>query len=158
LLPDEEKLAMGMTRLLVMLGLGWLMVGCSSKYEGFTLPPGDAARGQAAFVHFRCYDCHRVVGVELPVGEEPNQAIVELGGKVGRVRTYEDLVTAIINPSHRLAQGYSPSLVAQDGKSRMTNYNEVMTVAQLIDLVTFLQGHHHLRIPEPTKYPNYYMP
>ena len=149
---------MRMIRLFAILGLAALSVGGSTKYEGFTLPPGDAERGQAAFIHFRCYDCHRVVGVELPVGEEPNQVIVELGGKGNRLRTYEDLVTAIINPSHRLAQGYSPSLVAQDGKSRMTNYNEVMTVAQLIDLVTFLQGHHDLRIPEPTKYPSYYTP
>jgi len=134
------------------------LVGCSGKYEGFTLPPGDAARGQAAFVAFRCYDCHRVSGVELLVGEEPDQVIVELGGKVARVRTYDDLVTAIINPSHRLAQGYSTSLVAQDGKSRMTVYNDAMTVAQLIDLVTFLQGHYELRVPEPTTYPHYYMP
>ena len=147
--------------LLVAVAVGALvavLVGCSGGYEGFTLPAGDAARGQAAFVTFRCYDCHRVAGVDLPVGEAPDQAIVELGGKVDRVRTYDDLVTAIINPSHRLAQGYSPSLVAQEGKSRMTVYNDVMTVAQLIDLVTFLQGHYELRVPAPTSYPNYYTP
>ncbi len=139
----------------------WLVAalcGCSSSYEGFTLPPGDAKRGQEAFVTFRCYDCHSVSGIEMPIGEEPDQAIVELGGKVDRVRDYDDLVTAIINPSHRLAQGYSPSLIAQDGHSRMTNYNEAMTVAQLIDIVTFLQGHYELRMPEPTAYPRYYMP
>lgn len=135
-----------------------VLVGCSGGYEGFTLPPGDAARGQAAFVAFRCYDCHTVSGVELPAGEERDQAIVELGGKVERVRTYDDLVTAIINPSHRLAQGYAPSLVAHEGKSRMTVYNDVMTVSQLIDLVTFLQSHYELRIPSPTTYPPYYMP
>ena len=145
-------------RLLVLLGVGALLVGCSSGYEGFTLPPGDAARGQATFVAFRCYDCHRVAGVELPAAEEPDRVVVELGGKVDRVRTYDDLVTAIINPSHRLAQGYTPSLVAQDAKSRMTNYNDVMTISQLIDLVKFLQGRYELRIPEPTPYPNYYGP
>jgi hypothetical protein len=149
---------MSTTRWLALLGLGAFLVGCSSGYEGFTLPPGDAARGQAAFVAFRCYDCHRVAGVELPVGEERDQVIVELGGEVDRVRTYDDLVTAIINPSHRLAQGYTPSLVAQEGKSRMTVYNDVMTVSQLVDLVTFLQGHYELRAPDPTKYPNYYTP
>ena len=156
MLPGEEGFAMVTTRRLVMLGLAACLIGCSGEYEGFTLPPGDAARGQAAFVAFRCYDCHRVAGVDLPAGEEPNQVIVELGGKVDRVRHYDDLVTAIINPSHRLAQGYTPNLVAQDGKSRMTVYNDVMTVAQLIDIVTFLQGHYELRAPEPTNYPNYY--
>jgi len=149
---------MGTIRLLATMGLGALLVGCASKYEGFTLPPGDATRGQETFVTFRCYDCHRVAGVELPAGEERDQVIVELGGEVDRVRTYDDLVTAIINPSHRLAQGYTPDLVAQEGKSRMTNYNDVMTVTQLTDLVTFLQGHYELRIPEPTAYPKYYGP
>jgi hypothetical protein len=155
-----KEIAMNSTRWLVVAAvLGVLvavLMGCSGGYEGFTLPPGDAARGQAAFVDFRCYDCHRVAGVDLPVSEEPNQVVVELGGKVDRVRTYDDLVTAIINPSHRLAQGYTPNLVAEEGKSRMTVYNEVMTVAQLTDLVTFLEEHYELRTPDPTKYPVYY--
>jgi L-cysteine S-thiosulfotransferase len=149
---------MNTTRLLVLMGMGACLAGCSSKYEGFTLPQGNAERGKADFVAFRCYDCHRVSGVDLPTSEEPNQVIVELGGEVARVRDYDDLVTAIINPSHRLAQGYTPSLVAQDGKSRMTVYNDVMTVSQLIDLVTFLQGHYELQTPPSTSYPMYYGP
>jgi len=127
---------MGATRGLALLGLGAFLAGCSNAYEGFTLPPGDAARGKEAFVAFRCYDCHTVSGVELPAGEEPDRVIVELGGEVERVRTYDDLVTAIINPSHRLAQGYTPSLVAQDGKSRMTVYNDVMTVSRRVVCVS----------------------
>lgn len=134
--------------------------GCASQSDrSFTLPPGDAARGQEAFLHFRCYDCHQIEGVEMPVSEESNQVIVELGGKVDRLRSYEELVTGIINPSHRLAQGYSKELVSHDGKSRMTVYNDVMTVSQLADLATFLQGHYKLRPFEPTHYPDfYYMP
>jgi len=140
------------------LGVGALLAGCSRGSDGFTLPPGDAARGRTVFVAFRCYDCHRVEGVDLPVGEEPNQVAVELGGKVDRVRTYDELVTAIINPSHRLAQGYTHDLVARDGKSRMTVYNDVMTISQLIDLVTFLQDHYELQVPDSTMYRNYYTP
>lgn len=135
-----------------------LLAGCSSGYEGFTLPPGDAARGKDAFIHFRCYDCHTVSGAEMPAGEERDQAVVELGGEVARVRTYDDLVTAIINPSHRLAQGYAKELVARDGKSKMTVYNDVMTVSQLVDLVTFLQEKYELRTPLTTPYPHYYGP
>jgi hypothetical protein len=131
------------------------LAGCSAQDAGFTLPPGDAERGQAAFVKFRCFDCHQVEGVTLPPGEQPNQVVVQLGGKVDREKTYADLVTGIINPSHRLAPGYDPSLVAQDGQSRMTVYNDAMTVAQLIDIVTFLQQHYELRPYEPTPYPQY---
>jgi hypothetical protein len=133
-------------------------VGCAAEDKEFTLPPGDAERGQAAFVKFRCFDCHVVDGVDLPPGEEPGQVMVKLGGKVERLREYGDLVTAIVNPSHRLAKGYTSSLVADDGKSRMTVYNDVMTVSQLIDIVTFLQAHYELRPFEPTPYPDYYGP
>ncbi len=143
----------------ILLGLSLLtcIVGCTSSSidEGFTLPPGNAERGKEAFVRFRCYDCHRIAGVDLPVGEEPDQVVVELGGKVRRVKNYGDLVTAIINPSHRLAKGYTESRVSQDGKSNMTVYNDVMTVSQLIDIVTFLQAHYELLPVESTKYPNY---
>jgi sulfur-oxidizing protein SoxX len=134
------------------------LIGCASGDSEFTLPTGDAERGQAAFVAFRCFDCHRVDGVDLPIGEEPDQVMVELGGEVERLRNYGDLITAIINPSHRLAKGYTASLVADDGKSRMTVYNDVMTVSQLIDIVTFLQSHYQLRPFEPTPYPDYYGP
>ena len=84
--------------------------------------------------------------------------MVELGGEVERLREYSDLVTAIINPSHRLAKGYDASLVANEGKSRMTVYNDVMTVSQLIDIVTFLQSHYQLRPYEPSPSPDYYGP
>ena len=40
----------------------------------------------------------------------------------------------------------------------MTVYNDVMTVSQLIDIVTFLQSHYELRPYEPTPYPDYYVP
>jgi mono/diheme cytochrome c family protein len=132
--------------------------GCASDDKEFTLPSGDAERGQAAFLKFRCYDCHRVHGVDLPPGEEPDQVMVDLGGEVERLRKYGDLVTAIVNPSHRLAKGYDASLVANGGKSRMTVYNDVMTVSQLADIVAFLQSHYELRPYEPTPYPDYYGP
>ena len=38
----------------------------------------------------------------------------------------------------------------------MTNYNDVMTVTQLADLVAFLQSHYELKDYEPTPYGPYY--
>src|SRR4051794_30148711 len=87
------------------------IVGCGSKQETFTLPKGDAERGKAAFIKFRCYDCHHIRGMELLVSEEPNQVKVELGSDPEHRKSYADLVTSIINPSHRLAKGYIPELV-----------------------------------------------
>src|SRR4029078_2753122 len=121
-------------RVLVKLSVAVFLAGCAAKQESFTLPKGDAERGKAAFVHCRCFDCHRVSGVDLPPGEEPDRVVVELGGNADSPRQYAELVTAIVNPSHRLAKGYTPSRVTRDGKSRMTVYNDVMTVSQLLDL------------------------
>ena len=126
--------------------------------RGFTLPDGTVERGKEAFLSFRCYDCHSVSGVELPAASEPDQDVVSLGGEVPRIKTYGELVTSIINPSHRLARGYAESAVAVEGESKMKNYNDVMTVSQLIDLVAFLQSHYELEPYDPTMYPHYYGP
>lgn len=135
------------------------MSGCEQgpqSGKGFTLPEGDASRGQETFVELQCHACHTVAGVELPEIEADQDPRVHLGGEVARISTYGELVTSIINPSHKLARGYNPQDIAADGESRMANYNEVMTVQELIDLTTFLQSHYKLRPFEPSNYPMYY--
>lgn len=124
--------------------------------KGFTLPEGDAARGQETFVALQCHACHTVSGIELPEIEADLEPRVRLGGEVDRISTYGELVTSIINPSHRLAKGYNPADVAIEGESKMVNYNDVMTVQQLIDLTTFLQSRYQLKPFEPSHYPMYY--
>ncbi|RME66433.1 MAG: cytochrome C, partial [Alphaproteobacteria bacterium] len=101
--------------------------------HGFTLPEGDAAKGEAAFVRFECTDCHSIAGREdLRQGVEPIMT-VPLGGETPRIQTYGKLVTAIINPSHKISQKYLDTPVAENGVSKMRNYNDVMTVSELID-------------------------
>ncbi len=148
---------MGRNRVIAAAILLATTLGCGENRSVYTLPAGSAERGEAAFLHFRCYDCHRLHGVQLPPGEEPNQAMVELG-TVDRPRSYEELVTSIINPSHRLAKGYNPELVSKDGMSRMPVYNNVMTITQLSDIIAFLQAHTDVRPYEKTIYPDYYNP
>ncbi|MDA1017492.1 MAG: c-type cytochrome [Planctomycetota bacterium] len=150
-----------MSRLTSVTLLGALLVmGCAPAPQsgrGFTLPNGDVKRGQAVFVELQCHACHQVDGVKLEVAEDATDMAVRLGGKVNRIQTYGELVTSIINPSHKVAKGYVKEEVTKDdeGKeSRMRNYNEVMTVQQLIDLVKFLQSHYELKPYEPTDYPN----
>ena len=129
---------------------------CEEQAKGFALPPGDADRGQATFAELGCNACHRIEGVidKLDIGGD--RAIdVRLGGQVSRVKTYGDLVTSIINPSHRLSRGNTPETVTDEGESRMPYYNDVMTVQQLVDLTTFLQSHYSVWVPE---YRVYYYP
>ena len=115
--------------------------------RGFRLPEGDAMAGRETFLYMHCNQCHTISGEELPTipGFEP---FVELGGSVTRVKTYGELVTAIINQSHKLAEGYAEDLVSEDGKSKMYVYNGFMTVQELTDLVMFLQPHYDVVPPE----------
>lgn len=151
-----------MSRLTKVTLLGALLVmGCHPAPQsgrGFTLPSGDVERGKAVFTELQCHACHQVDGVKFEVAEDATDMAVQLGGKVNRIQTYGELVTSIINPSHKVAKGYVKEEVTKDdeGKeSRMLNYNEVMTVQQLIDLVKFLQSHYELKPLEPTDYPVY---
>jgi len=126
--------------------------GCEAdrmSEKGFSLPAGNALDGQQAFVYLHCYECHTIDGVDLPaVMSDQAPPYVELGGKVSQVKTYGQLVTSIINPSHKLAPGYPLDLIAADGQSKMPLYNGYMTVQELIDIVAFLQPHYEVIVPQ----------
>ncbi len=125
--------------------------GQVGEVAAFALPAGDAVAGQATFVKLRCYDCHEIPGVDLPFGEELDQVRVLLGGESAGATTYDELVTSIINPSHRISAKYTESLVASGGVSNMTNYNDAMTVSELINLVAFLQLHYEMVERSPAR-------
>lgn len=151
-----------MFRYLMALSLAAVLAGgCTpapTSGRGFTLPEGDAARGRKTFVELQCNACHLVKGVELPKAENATDMAVTLGGRVVRIQTYGELVTSIINPSHRIAKGYPIQEVTKDPEgheSRMLNYNSVMTVQQLMDLVAFLQSHYELEPVDITEYQPY---
>lgn len=121
--------------------------------RGFVLPEGNPAAGRDAFIIMQCHQCHTIAGDELPTIED-QQPYVELGGETGRVKTYGELVTAIINPSHELATGYAEELVSEAGESNMYNYNRYMTVQELVDVVMYLQPHYDVVVPSRV-YPVY---
>lgn len=118
------------------------LVSCDLRPQsayGFRLPDGDASIGQAVYVDKGCASCHSIVAKqELRDGVTPEMT-VEIGGMQTRVSTYGELVTSVINPSHDIARKYRSDEYALDGQSRMVNYNDVLTVSELIDLVAFLQ-------------------
>ena len=132
-----------------------VLTACSSGKEsprGFSLPEGNAEAGKITFVALQCNACHSTPDVEQHGDASADRISVDLGGEVSRVKTYADLLTSIINPSHRLAPGYPAEAIANDGQSRMRNYNEVMSVEQLIDLVSYLQAHYKVLVPDPAVY------
>lgn len=126
--------------------------------QGFTLPDGNVESGKATYINLQCNACHKmdeVAQLELE-GEGEPEISVRLGGRTTRIQTYGQLVTSIINPSHKLARGYPSEMVQDEGESKMRNYNDALTVTELIDLVAFVQSNYVLEPIEPTVYPIYY--
>ena len=120
-----------------------MLGGCSpdsTSAFGFRLPDGDTGQGREVFAYMQCNQCHTVVGKSFPEVPLADPPYVELGGNVTRVKTYGELVTAIINPSHRLAKGYAAEVVSDGEESKMYVYNGYMTVQDWSDLVAFLQS------------------
>jgi len=129
--------------------LGLSACGADRMSErGFSLPAGNMLSGKEAFVYLHCHECHTVVDEDLPALIHSAPPFVELGGNVSRVKTYGELVTSIINPSHKLAAGYPLEVIANSGQSKMPVYNGYMTVQELIDIVAFLQPHYDVLIPQ----------
>jgi hypothetical protein len=142
--------------LAAVLALGVSLAGCGGDErsgDAFRLPDGDAAAGKQAFVDLRCYVCHPVRGVDA-VFEGTPAATVPLGGRVSRVKSYGELVTSIINPSHRIVLRASQAPPPPDAPSAMkfARLNDHLTVQQLIDLVAFLQGIYEV---VPPRYDSY---
>ena len=64
------------------------------------------------------------------------------------MKTYGELVTAIINPSHKLSRGYANQVVSEGGESNMYVYNQHMTIQELVDIVMYLQPTYDVMVPE----------
>ena len=132
-----------------------VLSGCDAdrmSERGFSLPEGNAALGKQAFEYLHCHECHTVSGESFPALPDA-EPYVELGGKVSSIKTYGQLVTSVIKPSHKLASKYPRDMVSQDGQSNMPNYNGVMTVQELTDIVMFLQPKYEVIVPK-----TYYRP
>ncbi|NDV63590.1 cytochrome c [Puniceicoccales bacterium CK1056] len=127
----------------------------SDQSVGFRLPPGDVEAGKVTFRDLRCMDCHSVKGSkDFPMPDRPQEWHVVLGGEIHVVKTYGELVTAVIHPSESIRPEVHKILMNADGNSIMPDLTAQMTTRQMIDLVTYLQNQYTVVMPQ---YPmNYY--
>lgn len=133
-----------------------IVVGCGygpKGSRGFTLPDGNVAMGEVKFVELGCNNCHATKTVKQLSGD--NELKVFLGGKTSRIQTYGELVTSVINPSHRLSRKLPEGTAPPDGGSPMPSLNDVMSVTDLIHIVAYLQSGYELRVSPRTSYPEY---
>ena len=135
------------------------LTGCDAgpdSPKGFSLPKGNLENGKLVFVKHECLACHVLKGVSAGAIKPELDKLVALGGEKSKVTTYAELVTSIINPSHKISGNHKLNSVAESGQSKMRNYNDVMTVTELIDLVTYLQAQYKVKPYEYTSYGHYY--
>lgn len=136
-----------------------LLQACNTQSRGFILPKGDIEKGKALFVELQCNDCHSIADVAWVGSKEAGTPQIALGGTVTSIKAYGELVTSVINPSHKISKNYQQIAGATlpGGRSKMEqyNYNEVMTVDELVDIVAFLQSEYKLVVPD-NPYPYYY--
>jgi mono/diheme cytochrome c family protein len=106
----------------------------------FTLPPGDAAAGEKAFVKMECHSCHTVTGKRLgDPTQNPGGIGPDLTPALARLPR-EYVAESIVNFDRIVAHGrYRARYLAADGSSRMGDYGDIMTVRELIDLVEFVK-------------------
>jgi sulfur-oxidizing protein SoxX len=111
------------------------------RHWRFALPAGTAAAGEQVFVRMECYSCHTVAGKRFG---DPTQNPGGIGPDLTAAHARlprEYLAESVVNFKRYLAHGhYKKGYVAADGTSRMGNYNELLTVRELLDLVEFLRG------------------
>ena len=104
----------------------------------FYLVPGDAADGRDAFIAYRCTACHRVAGdpeLPLPTGAQPAPLL-----KYGPDTPSHQIAQAIVVPSHSIAEGFGKGTPEDVQKSPMRDFDDVMTVKHLRDIVTYLKS------------------
>lgn len=102
----------------------------------FTLPKGDAANGRDVFVRLGCNACHEVKGQTFSGAPPAGDHGPELS-EMAAHHEAEFFAEAIVNPNAVVDE---PRWRAADGTSKMPSFNDVMTVQELVDLVTFLKS------------------
>ena len=84
----------------------------------------SSAAGRVGFVSLGCPACHSAQGAPRLENSGTN-VYVPLGGSVTREKSYVELVTAVINPSHRISSGgFGQTSEVVDGKRAL--YHEAV--------------------------------
>jgi len=108
----------------------------SFEITRLVFPAGDPHAGREAFLDLGCAACHRVTweeGIPAPVAPVPAP---DFRDNLTR-QTAGSVATSIILPSHNVP----PELreTGEDSLSPMGDFQEAMTVRQLIDVVSYLR-------------------
>lgn len=109
-----------------------------------SLPAGNPTSGHDLFPEYGCTSCHKVRGVSFAGGGEGGVG-PELTS-IGAIQTREYLIESILDPNAVVVAnppgveaGEEGSYSDVNGRSRMPQFGDVMTIKHLLDLAEFLK-------------------
>jgi mono/diheme cytochrome c family protein len=112
--------------------------GMTSDWK-FTLPQGDPVAGRKIFVEVACYKCHEVKGEKFPDVAAGEKGIGPELSQMAGMHPPEFFGESIINPNAVIdPDAKKLGYVGEDGKSKMPDYNNVLTVKQVADLAAYI--------------------
>jgi mono/diheme cytochrome c family protein len=124
--------------------------GMSSDWK-FTLPKGDPAEGRKILVEVECYKCHEVKGEKFPALAEGEKGVGPELSQMAGMHPPEFFAESIINPNAVIdPDAQKLGYVGEDGKSKMPDYNSVLTVKQVVDLAAYIASLKGLKPNEHT--------
>jgi hypothetical protein len=100
------------------------------------LSSGDPIAGKRTFLELKCETCHRVAGDDFNL-ELHDTAGPQLGSAQA-LQSADLVASSIVAPGHKISR--EPGAWQQQDGPSMADYSRVMTVRQLIDLVSYIQS------------------
>jgi mono/diheme cytochrome c family protein len=135
-----------MRRIALLCPLIFIVTSCTAKAplapeQDFQPRPnyltmGNAVAGRTAFLELKCNTCHAVAGERLN-GRAPGRGGPGLG-TAEALQSPDEIARSIAAPGHAISDEAGPW--RENGKSRMPDYAQVMTVRQLMDLVAYIRS------------------
>jgi mono/diheme cytochrome c family protein len=112
--------------------------GMSASWK-FTLPQGDPVEGRKTFVESECYKCHEVKGETFPAVAAAEKGVGPELSQMAGMHPVEFFAESVMNPNAVMdpdakGKGY----LGDDGKSKMPDYSDSLTVKQIVDVAAYL--------------------
>lgn len=107
-------------------------------------PLGDATKGKSLFESKLCSRCHTVEGAKFPEYDLPAIDFIHLAGENNRGWNRDIYATQIMDPQHLISPDHQKAMLRIGDRlaaenSPMLDYNQSLTMGDLVDLVTFLE-------------------
>ncbi len=105
----------------------------------FTLPKGDPVEGRKIFVEVECYKCHEIKGETFPAVTKGEKGVGPELSQMAGMHPVEFFAESIMNPNAVIdPDAREKGYLGDDGKSKMPNYNDILSVKQVTDLAAYL--------------------